>query len=153
MKVRAALAHECDVLSDIAGASKAHWGYSPEDLARWASELVISEDSIAQRPTFLAEADHVAVGFFQLSETGNGIEIDHFWVAPEFMGRGVGRVLLECAAAEARALGYSNLEIDADPNAKAFYLACGAIDTGKFIAAPTASDPDRVRPQLLLSLR
>ena len=124
MEIRPARCAEHDILSGIARASKAHWGYSAEAMAGWDAELTISPESIEQCPTFLAEIGGVVAGFFQLASARDGIEIDHFWVSPEFMGRGVGRALLERARVEAADLGFETLEIDADPNAEAFYLAC-----------------------------
>lgn len=43
------------------------------------------------------------------------------------------------------------ITIDADPNAEAFYLACGVIRVGH-VAAPIFADPSRVRPQLSLPI-
>jgi hypothetical protein len=40
--------------------------------------------------------------------------------------------------------------IDADPHAEAFYRACGALRIGG-VAAPIDGQPQRVRPQLVLS--
>lgn len=61
--------------------------------------------------------------------------------------RGVGRMLLAHLEAAAAASGATTIEIDADPNAEAFYLHLGAQRVGK-VAAPTARDPQRVRPLL-----
>lgn len=139
-------------LTHIARTSKAHWGYSEEDMARWTAELVISPDSILDQSTFVAVIEEEPLGFCQLSRTRTGLELEHFWVLPDSMGRGMGRALLERAAEEARRLGYSRLDIDADPHAEAFYLNCGAVPTGAFIDAPISSDPQRRRPQLELKL-
>ena len=67
------------------------------------------------------------------------------------MRRGIGRALLAHAAGTARAGGDSAILIDADPNAEAFYLACGAARGGS-VAAPIASEPERVRHQLSLQV-
>ena len=152
MEIRAARRSEHEILSSIARASKAHWGYSAEAMAGWEQELTITADSIATRPTFVAEVDGHVAGFFQLASVEQGIEIDHFWVAPAFMRLGVGRALLRRAAEQAANLGFTRLEIDADPHAEAFYLACGARPTGAVIAAPVPGDPERCRPQLLIDL-
>ena len=152
MNIRRARRGEHRVLSEIARESKAHWGYSESDMAAWQDELTISPASIESRPTFIAEIDGNIVGFFQLACARERIEIDHFWVLPACMGRGVGRALLARAADEAALLGFSELDIDADPNASEFYLACGASDTGHAEAAPLQGDPERARPQLVLAL-
>ena len=76
-------------------------------------------------------------------------QLEHFWVAPENMGCGVGRALLAHAVGIAASGGAQALAIDADPNAEPFYLACGALRVGA-VAAPTEGAPSRARPQLLL---
>ncbi len=152
MEIRRATSAEHQLLSSIARESKSHWGYSDADMAAWAEELRVSARSIERQPTFAAETDGQVTGFFQLAQTNGGIEIDHFWVLPAHMGEGVGRALLARAVEEAAELGFRELAIDADPHAEAFYLACGAVGTGVTVAAPTASDPQRRRPQLVLAL-
>lgn len=152
MVIRPAAGTEHEILSKIAKASKAYWGYSPEAMAGWEQELTFTAESIAKQPTFLAEVDGSVAGFFQLARTDSGIELDHFWVHPDFMGRGIGRALLEHAGAQAMTLGFDRLEIDADPHAEAFYLACGARRTGQVIPAPVPGNPERCRPQLLIDL-
>jgi len=63
------------------------------------------------------------------------------------MRRGVGRALVSHALQTASRGGASEVTVDADPNAEAFYLDCGAVRCGE-VAAPIAGQPTRVRPQL-----
>ena len=74
-------------------------------------------------------------------------ELDNLWVAPEFMRRGIGRSLLRHALGTAARGGAVEVTVDADPNAEAFYVSCGAIRRGE-VAAPIRGEPARVRPQL-----
>ena len=46
LAIRRARAGEGDVLTALARRAKAHWGYSPELLARFADDLVLSEAAI-----------------------------------------------------------------------------------------------------------
>lgn len=48
-------------------------------------------------PTVVAEFHGQLAGFYQLNTTGAAIELEHFWVRPAYMSRGVGRALLEHA--------------------------------------------------------
>lgn len=52
--------------------------------------------------------------------------MEHLWVLPTSMGQGIGRALLEHAAAHARSLGCTHISIESDPNACQFYQHCGA---------------------------
>ena len=150
MHIRRARVQEHEELSRIALEAKAHWGYRAEDLARWQADLTASPDSLTQLPTFVAELEGHITGFFQLSFEPNGPELEHLWVLPAHMGKGIGRTLLERAVREVAARGYDKLLIDADPNAERFYIACGAVRTGEK-PAPAVGQPQRVRPQLVLS--
>jgi GNAT superfamily N-acetyltransferase len=150
MYIRRAQIEEHEALSRIALEAKAHWGYRAADLARWEADLTVSPDSLTQQPTFVAEVGSCIAGFFQLSFAPAGPELEHFWVLPDHAGKGIGRALLERAVREVVARGHLKLLIDADPNAERFYIACGAVRTGEK-PAPTAGQPQRVRPQLSLS--
>ena len=149
MQIRPARASEASVLSRLAVAAKEHWRYAPEDIERWRPLLTVTENELASRPAFVAEVDSEIAGFYLLAPREASWELEHLWVAPQFARRGIGRALLAHAAGTARAGGASAILIDADPNAEAFYLACGAARVGT-VSAPIANDPARVRPQLSL---
>jgi GNAT superfamily N-acetyltransferase len=136
-------------LDGIAMAAKAHWGYTPEQLAVWRKDLTVSPESLALRPICVAEEDGFAVGFVQLATDLNPWELDGLWVHPKHIGKGTGKALLRWARNMAAQAGQSELAIDADPHAQGFYLACGANVVGS-IKAPIPGNPERVRPQLRL---
>lgn len=151
MRIRAARDDEAALLDSIALEAKAYWNYSPADMAAWRDGLVVRFAPPERRPTFVAEDGGTVSGFCQLDLAGSVPALEHLWVRPACMGRGVGRALLERASAALTELGYTRMHIDADPNAEAFYCHCGAIRQG-VVAAPIAGDPGRVRPQLILVL-
>ena len=149
MQIRRARGSEASALSALAVAAKQHWSYAPEDIERWHPLLTVTPDDIASRPAFVAEVESEVVGFYLLAPNGATWELEHLWVSPQCMGRAAGRALLAHASRTAQVGGASVILIDADPNAEAFYLACGAVRVGS-IAAPIASDPGRVLPRLSL---
>ena len=151
VRIRPALASEAGLLGDIAYQSKAHWGYRAADLARWRDELIVAPGSIESCPTWVARIDDRPVGFAMLEKGSAQWALEHLWVLPDAMHRGAGRALLLQAVRVAGEHGALALSIDADPNAERFYLASGAHRVGA-IAAPVDGRPDRVRPQLLLSI-
>ena len=151
VQIRPALAGEADLLSNIAIQAKAHWDYAPADLARWRAELIVAPGAIEVCPTWVAQIDGSAVGFYMLVTGTTQWVLEHLWVLPRAMGQGVGRALLRHAVRLAADHDACSLAIDADPNAEPFYLACGARRVGE-IAAPVDGHPDRVRPQLLLAV-
>lgn len=151
MRVRAARADEAALLGSIAFEAKSHWNYAPEVMAGWRGELVVRLDAPQRRPAFVAENGGIVAGFCQLELGGEVPSLEHLWVRPACMGRGVGRALLERASAVLTELGHTRMHIDSDPNAEAFYRRCGASRDGE-LAAPIAGEPDRVRPQMTLVL-
>ena len=151
VSIRSADPDEAAALGRLAREAKGHWGYSAAQLERWHDELTPTAESIRRWPTFVAEIEGEAAGFVQLNTESTPWELEHLWVAPRCMRRGVGRALLTRALAEAAANGEATLAIDADPHAERFYVAAGARRIGA-VAAPIDGEPNRVRPQLRLAV-
>jgi N-acetylglutamate synthase-like GNAT family acetyltransferase len=124
--IRAATPDEAAALTKIAHAAKSHWGYPETWIARWRSDLTFTADYIHSHPTFVAcEADAV-LGVCALEIEGSIAHIEHLWVLPSAMHRGVGRVLFTHAETVARAAGVRTLHIVSDPHAEGFYRKVGA---------------------------
>jgi GNAT superfamily N-acetyltransferase len=118
------------VLSAIAWAAKASWGYPTPWMEQWRRELTITPEFIAENHTFLAHSNGQTIGFHTLIEEIGSWRLEHLWVLPEQMGRGCGRRLFAHAAAYAAERGALFLTIEADPNAEPFYRRMGATRLG-----------------------
>jgi GNAT superfamily N-acetyltransferase len=151
LEIRRARVDEAAMLSRLAMAAKAHWGYDARTLEGWRTLLEVSAAHIAATHAHVGEADGEVVGFYTLAAAARDWELDNLWVVPQSMDRGFGRALLEHALRIAREGGADAVTVDADPHAEPFYLACGAVRVGE-IAAPIEGDPRRVRPQLRYAL-
>ena len=92
--IRPADPGEAEALSRLARAAKAVWGYSTAQLDRWRDDLTLSAASIRRCPTFVAEVDGELVGVAQVSIDGSPWELEHLWVHPDWLRRGIGRALL-----------------------------------------------------------
>jgi ribosomal protein S18 acetylase RimI-like enzyme len=147
VNIRPAQGHEAEALTAIALKAKAYWGYPADTLESWKLELTVSTQTITSRPTFVAVVGDEIVGFYSLSPSHRAWELDHLWVLPRFMERGIGRALVAHALETAARGGAASVTVDADPNAESFYLACGAARYGE-VPAPIPGEPGRVRPQL-----
>lgn len=152
IQFRKAEASDAPALSDLAFRSKAHWGYAPAQLDAWRENLTLSPHWVSLHPTHVAEIGGRIAGFFALLAEHGQWKLEHFWVAPEAMGQGVGRSMLTSAMAVARQVGASELIIDSDPNAEGFYQACGAIRIGS-LPAPIEGEPHRELPVLRLAVQ
>jgi GNAT superfamily N-acetyltransferase len=151
MNIRAAHENEAPALSAIAFESKAYWPYSTEQLEAWRDDLTISPSTIAGSLVYVAEVNTEIAGFYVLHPAPAHWILEHFWVRPARMGRGIGRILLAHAASVATEGGAKVISIDADPHAEAFYSACGAHRVAS-VSAPLEGAPTRQRPQMLLAV-
>jgi len=151
MDIRRARPEEATLLSDIAWRSKSHWPYAAKQIAAWRSDLAVTPEQISSCPTYAVQSDGIVAGFFMLEPGPADWTLEHLWVLPDYIGRGIGRALLSHAKEVAAAGAAEALTIDADPYAEPFYLACGATRVD-IVAAPIDGAPDRVRPQMHLPI-
>ena len=136
------------MLSQVARRSKAHWGYTAEQIDFWWDQLKLAPEHLAGRPAFAAVEGATVVGFCTLVRGEGAWELDNLWVVPERIGHGIGRMLFEHALRVAARGGASEVTIDADPHAEPFYVRCGAVRRGE-VPAPIPGLPLRTRPQLV----
>jgi GNAT superfamily N-acetyltransferase len=151
VKIRRAQESDAAELTRIAHESKRHWGYPERWIELWRADLTISPDFIAAHEVYLAEDGGEALGCYALVAGTPSWTLEHFWIRPAAMGKGLGRRLFEHARAVAAGAGASVLEIDADPNAEPFYLRMGALRVGE-VHSEIEGQP-RARPLLHLPLQ
>ena len=135
MLIRPARPTDAARLTAIAHAAKRHWGYPERWLERWREELTITPELLAEHPAFCAEANGTVLGFCVLALDGVAASLDHFWILPEAMGRGLGRQLFGAATRHASEAGATHLLIESDPNAEGFYRHLGARPHGEVVYA------------------
>jgi len=131
MKTVRAKPEHAETLTQIAHAAKRHWAYPETWIAAWREILTMRPEFIASNVAFIAMDNNAhPLGFYVLTSEDDGIHLDHLWVAPDAMRRGIGKALFEHAKAEARKLGFASIKIEADPNAEGFYKRMGAVRVG-----------------------
>ena len=149
-RIRPARPADARRLTEIALAAKAVWGYAPSFMARCRAALAVDPAEVVPRQFHLAEAANGRIlGFYGFEPEPGGIGLSHLFIAPEAIGRGIGRALWEHAVAEARRLGPPRLIVVSDPNAAGFYLRMGAEPAG---ARPSEVEPERALPVFRLRL-
>lgn len=131
MQIVRAKPEDADVLTEIAHAAKRHWGYPERWIESWRDTLTLHAEVIAANVTYCAMDDSGTVGFYLLTSESDGLHLDHLWVVPQAMGRGIGCALFEHAVEQARRLGHRFLKIEADPHAEGFYTRMGARRVGE----------------------
>jgi GNAT superfamily N-acetyltransferase len=150
IEIRRAAPELAPTLTDIAHAAKRHWAYPERWIESWREVLTITPPYIVEHEVLVAVVGEEVIGFYALVDLGTHWSLDHLWVRPQHIGRGVGRRLFAHAVERAQALHPMPLRIESDPNAERFYLRMGARRIGWVPA-----DIDGVRralPHLELSI-
>ena len=125
ISIRRALPDEAPVLTQIALASKRHWGYPERWMELWKPQLMFTPEYFEQHESWVAEFDRAPVGFYTLLEKESSAWLDNLWVIPEHIGEGLGKRLFLHALEVARQRGFRMLQLEADPNAVGFYEKMG----------------------------
>ncbi len=144
IEIRDATVDDCEALSALAFASKAHWGYDDAFMEACRDELTIHPVDLERARIRVAAATTI-VGFHGIE----GDELEWLFVAPAAEGRGIGAALFTDALGIARAAGLETLRIASDPNAAGFYERMGAQRIGE---TPSASIPGRVLPRYAMAI-
>lgn len=137
-------------LTAIAFAAKRHWGYPDRWIENWRDMLTVTPEFISGHETFSAVIGGKSVGFYALGQKNSKLDLVHLWVLPDWMGRGIGRLLFGHAVQRAKALGFRELEIESDPNAEGFYQHLGAQRVG--VRVHTIEQQRRELPVLIYQL-
>jgi predicted N-acetyltransferase YhbS len=131
VEIQRAEPDDADALTRIAFAAKRHWGYPERWMERWRDDLTIAPGYISENEVHTVVAAREMVGFYALAGTGYALELEHLWVSPEWIGKGVGRALFGHAVERAATLGAETVRIESDPNAEGFYERMGARRVGE----------------------
>jgi GNAT superfamily N-acetyltransferase len=149
MDIRRALSTDAERLTQLAIASKRHWGYSDEFMILVRAELEISAEQIMNGYCEISHEYGVDTGFILLLETNDFVELEALFISPDFIGTGLGSKLLLRSVDWAKANGYQRMQTTADPNALGFYEKYGFVIIGEIASG---SIPGRTLPRLELDL-
>lgn len=138
MGIRPATANEVPYINDLALRSKSSWGYSEEFMEVFKDEMAIDASDCERGSVRIIEESSIILGFYKLSGIPPIAELDCLFVEPEHKGQGIGTELFNRARSHAAQLGFTALEIVADPNALGFYDRMGAklVDYGRSLSIP-----------------
>ena len=126
MKILKAQPEDHLILTSIMRLSKAYWSYSEEQLLKWQDELTVSKTEIINHHVYKLVTNDTIIGFYSFKkETSGTIKLDNLFILPEYISKGLGKLLLNDCLAKALELGYSKVLLDSDPNAENFYLHSG----------------------------
>lgn len=134
---REAVAGDSEVLTHISFAAKGYWNYPPKYYEVWRDELTLTPAYIEKNIVHVAECAGRVIGYFALTEVPadfwagrvfvrRGHWLEHIFILPEYIGRGVGSQLVALLKTKCLAMNIDKLFIFADPHAKGFYDKLGA---------------------------
>ncbi|MDW3195153.1 MAG: GNAT family N-acetyltransferase [Cytophagales bacterium] len=150
MKISEATYSIAHSLTELTIRSKAHWGYSPEQMEAWRADLTISEDYVAQNHVFALKDQQQILGYYSFFEESSAVvKLDNLFIDPDFMGQGFGGKLMDDFIQKVEIMGFEKVTLDADPNARTFYLKYGFRIAGRL----ETSIPGRYLPVMRLDLK
>ena len=151
MNIRKAHLYELPRLSDLCLRSKAYWKYDRAFIEACRDELTLTEIDVKNDYVMVAEDEgHRPAGVLHLVLDGTTAEMEKLFIDPEFIGKGVGRLLFKWAVDTARAKGATVMNVVADPGAAPFYERMGFKQFGTF---PSGSIAGRELPHMRLKLQ
>jgi len=141
-----AQARDHRTLSDITFRSKAHWGYSDEQMEAWRDELTIDQAYIKQNIVYVLIYQQQTVGYYSFFEKeADFLHLDNLFVLPQFMGKGFGKLLMKHAFETAQKLSAKRIRLEADPNVVSFYQKLGFV----VVEQKPSSVPGRLLPVMI----
>jgi GNAT superfamily N-acetyltransferase len=147
--IRTVVPAEAETLTTVAYAAKRYWHYPEEYILLWQADLTVTPEFIRRNPVYCAVRNGEIVGFYALSGDGPIRELEHMWVMPDHIAKGIGARLFDHAIHTARAGGGRCLRIASDPHAEGFYRRMGAQRIGEVPSQPEG----RSLPLLAVDLR
>jgi predicted N-acetyltransferase YhbS len=129
MAIRNATAAEREALSELHRRSSYVWEADRANLDAHPDALGVAGEAIAEgRVRVAVSAGGELIGFSVVAGGSDGVcELDDLFVEPRLMRRGIGRELVEDAAARAVRAGSAAITVVAHPRNFAFYESVGFV--------------------------
>ena len=149
MEILKATTEDTKILTNITKKSKAHWGYSNEQMQNWSIQLTITTNYIEISEVYKLVINNLVVGYYSyviLEE--NIVELDNLFLLPKFIGLGLGTFLMNDFLNRCKDLKFQKVILNADPNVENFYKKHGFKTVGQI----ETSIKERFLPKMELNL-
>jgi len=129
-------------INELIARSKAHWTW-PEGYIEKALPLhTINSAYLRSNYCFeVLDAHDKLIAFVSVVISDARTVLDNLWVAPDLIGKGIGRRACECVFQLARKRGWTELWVFPDPPAQGFYEKLGFSDTGERVPSRVPGGP------------
>ena len=132
------------MLSDLAKKGKAYWNYPQEWLKLWDDDLTINQALLSSSITYIMSIESEIKGFCLLIGSEDFIEIEHFWLSTELIGKGFGGKLMKHTFQSIRN-NWTEVQVSADPYAQGFYEQFGFVKYSDVPSSPQGRTIPRLR--------
>ena len=149
MKIEKAVPDDHEVLTAVTKKSKAYWGYSETQIELWSEFLTVTKNYIETQSVFKAAVDDKIAGYYSFYPEDDYIKLDNLFVLPEYIGKGIGKMLLLDFLHRTKAAGANKIKLHSEPNSELFYAKYGFVKTGQI----ETSIKDRYLPVMELDIK
>lgn len=117
---------DVDIINNLLRKSKQHWGYDENFINTFMDLYKFTADQITAIKTYLMISEDKVLGMYGFKiNTNNELQLDSFFIDPEYIGQGLGKKMwLECINTGLK-YNRGSFVIEADPNAEEFYIKMG----------------------------
>jgi len=124
---RQAIADDRDGLDEMTLEGLRHWGHHEDHPEAYADlvDLLATEPGPENFPVFVLVEDGQVVGFYELRDRGDHVELLRLFMRSDLIGRGYGRMLWSHAVDQAKKM-HDWMLIKSHPRAVGFYATMGA---------------------------
>lgn len=120
--------------------------YSTEYLDEFMRKLSFTPEILKVSKAEVLLKDATRVGFYSLYINEDGeLELDNFFVGPQYLYKGYGKMLWDLCLAMARTYGKHSFILWSSKEAEEFYKKRGCVKIGE---KPSPADPKRIQPLL-----
>jgi GNAT superfamily N-acetyltransferase len=131
ISIRRVNSSEAAALTQIALSAKRYWGYPEHWIDLWKPQLTFDAEYFQANESWAADMDGKPVAFYTLLDKEGIAWLDNLFVMPEYIGKGIGRMLFQHGVEVARLRGFQIFQLEADPNAVGFYKRMGMYEIGE----------------------
>lgn len=132
MRIEPAKRTDAAQITELTLRSKAYWNYDAKHIEAWRDELTTTAKHIDEHNIYKLVDGDTLIGFYAYYfENKTEINLDNFFVAPEYIGQGFGKVLMLDFLKRIESTKAETIILVADPNAEKFYKHMGFKSVGK----------------------
>jgi len=117
--------------NEIIFSSKSYWRYSENYLLEALKLLKLTKEDFQKQSFYGLKKNEDLIGLFSFCENEAEVLLDHFWLLPQIIGKGYGKIMWSKALKYAKEKEINKFKIYSDPPASGFYIQMGAKCVGK----------------------